>query len=310
MNKITIIGAGNVGAFCAQRLAERDYADIALLDIIEGLPQGKALDILQSGPVGHFNARVTGTNSYEETAGSDIVIVTSGSARKPGMTRDDLLKINTSIVSEVIGGIARYSPGAIIIMVTNPVEAMTHLALQISHFPRSRVLGLSGVLDGARLASFIAAELKVPVESVYPCVLGQHGESMVILPRLTTVNGRPLSEVMPAGAVKRLTERTIGGGAEIVRLLKTGSAFYAPSAAVARMVDAILLDKKETLHCSACLDGEYGISDTVLTVPVRLGRGGVEQIVELELTTEELAQLLSSAKAVQELISSMRRLSG
>ena len=300
--KISIVGAGNVGASCAQRLAERDYADIVLLDIIDGLPQGKALDILESAPILNFNSRLIGTNSYSETANSNVVIITSGSPRKPGMTRDELLRTNMGIITEVTRNIVNHSPNCIIIMVTNPVEAMTYLALHISQFSRNRVLGLSGVLDGARLGSFIAAELNVPVESISACVLGQHGENMVIIPRLSTVNGTPITELLPQETIDKLVQRTIGGGAEIVGLLKTGSAFYAPSAAVAQMVGAIILNKEEILPCATCLDGEYGIKDTVITVPVKLGRNGIEQLIELELTEEEKAALVKSAEAVRQLI--------
>ena len=300
--KISIVGAGNVGASCAQRLAERDYADIVLLDIIDGLPQGKALDILESAPILNFNSRLIGTNSYSETANSNVVIITSGSPRKPGMTRNELLRTNINIITEVTRNIVNHSPNCIIIMVTNPVEAMTYLALHISQFSRNRVLGLSGVLDGARLGSFIAAELNVPVESISACVLGQHGENMVIIPRLSTVNGTPITELLPQETIDKLVQRTIGGGAEIVGLLKTGSAFYAPSAAVAQMVGAIILNKEEILPCATCLDGEYGIKDTVITVPVKLGRNGIEQIIELELTEEEKAALVKSAEAVRQLI--------
>ena len=276
------------------------------MDVIDGLPQGKALDILESAPILNFNSRIIGTNSYQETADSDVVIITSGSPRKPGMTRDELLQINMNIVTEVTRDIVKHSPNCIIIMVTNPVEAMTYSALHTSHFPRNRVLGLSGVLDGARLESFIAAELKVSVEGVSTCVLGQHGENMVIIPRLSTVNGTPITKLMSQETIGKLIQRTIGGGAEIVKLLKTGSAFYAPSAAVAHVVDAIILDRKETLPCAAYLDGEYGIEDTVLTVPVKLGRNGIGEIIELELTDEEKAQLASSAEAVRELVEIMK----
>ncbi len=295
-----------MGATCAQRLAERNYADIVLVDIIEGLPQGKALDMYESAPICGFNSRITGTNSYEETTGSDVVIITSGSARKPGMTRDDLLRINMNIVSSVTANVVKHSPDCTIIVVTNPVEAMTYLAMHVSRFPKNRVLGLSGVLDGARLSSFIALELKARVESISTCVLGQHGENMLVIPRLCTVSGKPLTSLLPREAVDRLVQRTIGGGAEIVKLLKTGSAFYAPSAAVVRMVDAIILDKKETLACSVYLNGEYGIKDTILTVPVKLGKKGIEKIVELDLTAEEKTQLAGSARAVQELIAAMK----
>ncbi len=276
------------------------------MDIVDGLPQGKALDISESAPILDFNSRIVGTNSYEETANSDVVIITSGSARKPGMTRDELLRINANIITEATRDIVSHSPDCIIIVVTNPIEAMTHLALHISRFPRNRVLGVSGVLDGARLSSFIAAELKAPVGDIATCVLGQHGENMVIIPRLTTVKGTPITELLPKETIDRLVHRTICGGAEILKLLKTGSAFYAPSAAVARMVDAIILDKKEVLPCAIYLDGEYVIEDTVITVPAKLSRNGIEQIIEMELTDEEKAQLVKSAGAVQELVKAMK----
>lgn len=304
-DKITIIGAGNVGATCAQRIAERDYADIVLLDIIEGLPQGKALDIIESAPMVGFDSHILGTNHYEETADSDVVVITSGISRKPGMTRDELLETNMNIVAEVTRQEVSYSPGCIIIMVTNPVDAMTYLALKASRFPRNRVLGLSGVLDGGRLSTFIAAELNVSPADVSACVLGEHGKSMVVIPRLCTVGGVPITSLLSQDTIDRLVARTIGGGAEIVGLLKTGSAFYAPSAAVARMVDAVILDKKEVLPCAAYLDGEYGIKDTVITVPVKLGRGGVEQIIELELTPDEKQALINSAEAIKQLVKSM-----
>jgi malate dehydrogenase len=304
--KITIIGAGNVGSACAQRLAERNIADIALVDIVEGLSQGKALDILQSAPVLGFSSRVIGTNGYEETAGSDVVVITSGSARKPSMSRDDLLLTNMVIVKEVTGKVVAQSPDCIIIVATNPVDAMVRLALHVSEFPRERVIGLSGVLDAARLSTFVAAELGVPVGDVDACVIGEHGKNMVVLPRLTTVNGVPITELLPAEAVGRLVERTVGGGAEIVGLLKTSSAFYAPSAAIAEIVESILLDKKRTLCCAVSLNGEYGLRDTVISVPVKLGRGGIEGVVELELTSDERQALANSAKAVQELIGVMQ----
>ena len=305
-NKISIIGAGNVGASCAQRMAERGYADIVLLDIIKGLPQGKALDILESAPICGFDTRITGTNNYQETADSDVVVVTSGSARKPGMSRDELLQANMNIASEVIRNVVNYSPNCIITMVANPVDAMTHLAINISQFPRNRVLGLSGVLDTSRFRSFIAAELDVSVKDVFACILGQHGEAMVVLPRLSTVRGVPITELLPQQTINKMVERTIKGGAEIVGLLKTGSAFYAPSAAVAQIVEAIILDKKQILPCAAYLDGEYGIQDTVITIPVKLGRNGIEQIIELELTAEEKTALVKSAEAVQQLVKTMK----
>jgi malate dehydrogenase len=294
-----------VGASCAQRIAERGYADIVLVDIIEGLPQGKALDILESAPILSFDSHIVGTNSYEETANSDVVIITSGIGRKPGMTRDELLLTNMNIVTEVTRNIARYSPNCIIIVVTNPVDAMTYLALHISQFPKSRVFGLSGVLDAARLSTFIATELGVSVEDVSACVLGEHGKNMVVIPRLSTVSGVPITKLLPQETIDRLVERTIRGGAQIVELLKTGSAFYAPSAAVAQMVDAIILDEKKILSCATRLEGEYGIRGTVIGVPVKLGRNGIEQVVELELTTEEKQALAKAAEAVKKLVDTM-----
>jgi len=300
--KISVIGAGNVGASLAQRLVEKGYADVVLLDIIDGLPQGKALDILESAPIIGFNSSIIGTNDYQDTANSDLVVITSGTGRKPGMTRDELLKTNARIVSEVTGNIARYSPDCIIIMVTNPVDAMTYLALKVSGFAPNRVIGLSGVLDSARLSSFIAAEVKVPATEVSSFVLGEHGQNMVIIPRLATVKGEPITQLLSEKVISRLVERTVKGGAEIVSLLKTGSAFYAPSAAAAQMVEVIILDKKEILPCATYLQGEYGIEDVVIGVPVKLGRGGIEEIIELELTSEEKEALKNSAKAVKRLI--------
>lgn len=306
LNKISIIGAGNVGASCAQRIAERGYADIVLVDIVPGLPQGKALDILESAPILNFNSHLIGTNSYQETANSDVVIITSGLGRKPGMTRDELLLTNMHIITEVTRNVVNYSPNCIIIMVTNPVDAMTYLALKTSGFPPNRVFGLSGALDTARLRSFIAAELNVSVADVFACVLGEHGKNMVIIPRLCTVSGIPITRILPQKTIDRLVERTIKGGAEIIDLLKTGGAFYAPSAAVAQMVEAITLDKKQVLPCAAYLQGEYGIKDAVIGVPVKLGKTGIEEIVELELIDEEKTALASSAKAVQELVKTMK----
>jgi malate dehydrogenase len=304
--KITIIGAGNVGASCAQRFVEKGSADIVLLDIVEGLPQGKALDILESATILSFDSKITGTNKYEDTADSDLVIITSGIARKPGMTRDDLLLTNMKIVGEVTRNVAKFSPNCVIIVATNPVDVMVHLAVHESKFPRSRVLGLSGVLDGSRLATFIAAELQVSIQDISTCVLGEHGKSMVIIPRLTTVKGVPLTKLLPEDTIKKLVQRAIDGGAEIVALLKTGSAFYAPSAAIVQMAESVLLDKKRIMSCSARLDGEYGIKNATLGVTVKLGKNGIEQIIELELTLEEKAALASSAKAVQESIAVMK----
>jgi malate dehydrogenase len=294
-----------VGAACAQRIAEKSYADIVLVDIVPGLAEGKALDILQSAPIIHFDSHITGTTSYEETADSDVVIITSGFSRKPGMTRDELLLANMKIVGEVTSNVVKYSPECVIIMVANPVDAMTYLAIKTSKFPRNRVVGLSGVLDAGRLSSFIAAELKVSPASVSACILGEHGKNMLVIPRLTTVKGKPVTKLLPQETIDKLVERTIKGGAEIVGLLKTGSAFYAPSAAAARMAEAIVRDKKEILLCAAYLEGEYGIKDTVIGVPVRLGRKGVEEIVELKLTAEEKQALNKSAEGVRELIQKM-----
>ena len=298
--KVSVIGAGNVGATCAQRIFEQGCADVIMVDIVEGLPQGKALDISQSAPVLGIDAGITGSNGYEATAGSDVIIVTSGLGRKPGMSRDELLQINLDIVREVTRQVAANSPDGVIIMVTNPVDVMTRLAIEVSGFPRERVFGLSGVLDGGgRLASFIAAELRVSVRNVHTCVMGEHGQNMVVIPRLCTVNGTPLTELLPPEKIATLAQRTVGGGAEIVELLKTGSAFYAPSAAAAHMAEAVLLDKKEVLTCATFLQGEYGIKDAVIGVPVKLGAGGIEEIIELKLTPEETKRLAASAAAVR-----------
>jgi malate dehydrogenase len=275
------------------------------VDIVPGLAQGKALDILQSAPVVNFDTSVSGADSYQQTAASEVVIITAGFSRKPGMTRDELCLANMKVITDTIHNVVSHSPECVIIMVTNPVDAMTYLALKTSHFPRNRVVGLSGVLDGARLNSFIAAELKVSPASVSACILGEHGKHMLVIPRLTTVKGKPLTELLPKDTIDKLVQRTVMGGDEIVSLLKTGSAFYAPSAAAARMAEAIVLDKKETLLCAAHLDGEYGMKDTVISVPMKLGKKGIEKIIELELTEEEKQELAKSAKAVQELIKTM-----
>ena len=305
--KVSIIGAGSVGATCAQRIAERGYADIVLVDIIEGLPQGKSLDMLESMPVFGCDRHIIGTNSYQETANSDVVVITSGIPRKPGMTREKLMQTNADIITGVTHNVVSHSPDCIIIIVTNPLDAMTYLALHASHFPRNRVMGLSGALDTARLRSFVAAELNVSVKDVFACTLGQHGEKMVILPRLCTVCGIPITKLLPQEIVNRITERTLKAGAEIVGLLQTGSAFYAPSAGVTQMVEAIILDKKQILPCATFLDGEYGIKDTVISVPVKLGKNGIEQIIELELTAGEKSALADSAQAVRELVEGMKR---
>jgi len=305
-NKVSVIGAGNVGATLAQRIAEKGYADVVLVDIIDGLPQGKGLDILQAGPITGSDARVIGTNSYEETANSDIVVITSGAPRKPGMHRHDMILTNMNIVKPVAEQVVKYSPKCIIIMVANPLDAMTQLALHVSKFPRNRVVGQSGILDTSRFRTFVAQELSVSVEDVYACVLGGHGDTMVPIPRLSTVGGIPITELLSQETVNKIVARTVKGGGEIVALLKTGSAFYAPSAATARMIECILLDKKSILPCAAYLEGEYGIRDAVVGVPVKLGKDGIEQIIELKLTPEESAALKKSAEAVRELVKIMK----
>jgi malate dehydrogenase len=300
-SKISVVGAGNVGATLAQRVAEKGYADVVMVDIVDGLPQGKGLDMLQTGPITRSDAYVMGTNSYEETADSDVVVITSGVPRKPGMSRDDLVLTNMNIVKSVTEEVVKYSPHCIIILVANPLDAMTQLALHVSKFPRNRVFGQSGILDGARYRTFLAQELDVSVEDVYACILGGHGDTMVAIPRMTTVGGVPITELLPQQTIDKIVERTVKGGGEIVALLKTGSAFYAPAAATAQMVDAILLDKKRILPCATYLDGEYGIKGVVVGVPAKLGKNGIEQIIELKLTDEESAALKRSAEAVREL---------
>jgi malate dehydrogenase len=301
-SKVTVVGAGNVGGTTAQRLAERNYADVVLVDIVEGLPQGKALDILESGPVIGFDSNVIGTNGYEESAGSEIVVITSGSPRKPGMSRDDLLRTNQNIVQSVTEEVVKHSPEAILVMVANPLDAMCHVAFEVSGFPRERVVGMAGVLDTARYRTFIAQELEVSVRDVFALVLGGHGDTMVPLPSMATVGGVAITELLPEDRVEDIVERTRNGGAEIVRLLQSGSAFYAPSAAVIEMIDSILLDQKRILPCAAYLQGEYGIDDLFVGVPVKLGTSGVEEIVELDLRENELQDLRSSAGAVRELV--------
>lgn len=305
-SKVSVIGAGNVGATCAFRIAERGYADIVLLDIVEGLPQGKGLDMLEATPIIESDVSIVGTNDYKDTAGSDVVVITSGVARKPGMSRDDLVLTNMKIVREVTEEVVRHSPDCIIIVVANPLDAMTQLALHVSRFPRNRVIGQSGILDGARFSTFIAQELDVSVKSVSTCVLGGHGDAMVPVTRLCTVGGIPISKLMSEDRVAALVERTVKGGGEIVALLKTGSAYYAPAVASAQMVEAVLLDKKEILPCAAYLEGEYGINGVVVGVPVKLGRNGMEQVVEMELTPEEHAALKKSVDSVLELIKVMQ----
>jgi malate dehydrogenase len=305
-NKITVVGAGNVGATCAHRLAERGYADVVLVDIIEGMPQGKALDLLESGPVVGFDSNVIGTNGYEETAGSDIAVITSGVPRKPGMSRDDLVLTNMKIVKNVTEELIKHSPNCIIIVVANPLDAMAQLALKISKFPRNRVVGMSGILDTARFRTFLAMELDVSVDDVAAYVLGGHGDTMIPLTRMATVGGVPISEMLPKDTIDKIVERTVKGGAEIVSLLKTGSAFYAPSAGVVQMIDSIVLDKKRILPCAVCLQGEYGINGIFVGVPAKLGKNGIEKVIEIKLTPDEEAALKKSAAAVQELIDIMK----
>jgi malate dehydrogenase len=301
-SKVTVVGAGNVGGTTAQRLAERNYADVVLVDIVEGLPQGKALDILESGPVLGFDSNVIGTNSYEETAGSDVVVITSGSPRKPGMSRDDLLKTNQNIVGSVTEEVVKHSPEAILVMVANPLDAMCHVAMETSGFPRERVVGMAGILDTARYRTFIAEELGVSVRDVFALVLGGHGDTMVPLPSMATVGGVSITDLMPKDRVDAIVDRARNGGAEIVGLLQSGSAFYAPSAAAVEMVDAILQDQKRILPCAAYLQGEYGLNDLFVGVPVKLGAKGIEEVVELDLADSERSALEKSADSVRELV--------
>jgi malate dehydrogenase len=304
-SKITVVGAGFVGSTLVQRLAERDYADVVMFDIIPNMPQGKALDMLQAGPVIGYDSLVTGTNDYADTANSDLVVITSGFPRKPGMTRDDLVKKNQEIVSQVTREVVRHSPNCIIIMVTNPLDAMAQLAYHVSGFPRNRVIGMAGVLDTARFRTFIAQELDVSVRDVQAYVLGGHGDTMVPLARMCTVAGVPISQLIPAERIEQIVQRTRDGGAEIVKLLGTGSAYFAPSASVLQMVDSILLDKKMIMPCAVYLQGEYGINDLFVGVPVKLGANGMEEVVEIELSGEEQELLQKSASAVKELIEVM-----
>jgi malate dehydrogenase len=298
--KITVIGAGNVGATAAQRIAEKELAnEVVLVDIVEGVPQGKGLDMYESAPVEGFDTMVTGTNSYEATAGSDIVVITAGIPRKPGMSRDDLLNTNAGIIKSVTEQAVKQSPNTILIVVSNPLDVMVHVAQKISGFPRNRVIGMAGVLDTARFRSFIAMELKVSVEDITSLILGGHGDSMVPLARYTSVAGIPLTELMSQDKIDAIVKRAQNGGIEIVNFLKTGSAFYAPSSAAVQMVESIVKDKKRILPCAVMLNGEYGIKDTVVGVPVKLGRTGMEQILEIKLTPEENAALKKSADEVK-----------
>ena len=306
--KITVVGAGNVGATTAQRLAERDYADVVLVDIVEGMPQGKALDLNQAGPVVGYEPSVIGSNGYEETSGSDIVVITSGLPRKPGMSRDDLLAANREIVEGVTREVSERSPDCIIICVTNPLDAMCHVSLDTSGFPRQRVVGMAGILDSARFRTFLAWELGVSARDVTGFVLGGHGDTMVPITSYTNVAGVPVSQRIDAGRLEEIVQRTRDGGAEVVKLLKSGSAFYAPSAAVVEMIDSILYDQKRVLPCAALCQGEYGIDNLFVGVPVKLGKDGVEEILEIDLSDDERADLHRSADAVRELVDAMAAL--
>jgi malate dehydrogenase len=304
--KVSVVGAGNVGAAVAQYTVEKELGDVVLVDVIEGLPQGKALDLAQAGAVHRYDSVLVGSNSYDETVGSDIVVITAGLARKPGMTRDDLLFKNAEIVGSVVEQVATRSKNAILILVTNPLDAMVQLAWKKSGFPAQRVIGMAGILDSARFRTFIARELDVSVENVTAFVLGGHGDTMVVLPRYSTVAGIPITDLLPPDRIEALVKRTRDGGAEIVALLKAGSAYYAPAASTVEMVEAILKDKKKILPCAAYLNGQYGIKGLYVGVPVKLGRKGVEQVIEIKLTSEEQAAFAKSAAAVRELVDTLK----
>lgn len=304
--KVTVVGVGMVGGTVAQLLAQRDYVDVVMIDIVEGMPQGKALDLMQTGPVMGYDSYLVGSNSYEDAADSDVVVITSGIPRKPGMSRDDLLKTNQGIIRSVVSEIVKVAPDSILVVVSNPLDAMCHVAYEASGFPRERVIGQAGVLDSARFRTFIAAELDVSVQDVTAFVLGGHGDTMVPLSRYSTVAGIPLPELMSAEKIQELETRTANGGAEVVSLLKTGSAYYAPAASTVEMVESILLDKKRILASSVLLQGEYGIEDLFVGVPVKLGRNGVEAIMQINLKDDEAAALRKSADAVQSLVDTMQ----
>ncbi len=297
--KVTVVGAGNVGATLVQRIAEARLADVVMVDVAEGVPQGKALDLMESGPIMGYDWKITGSNGYDETAGSDVIVITAGLARKPGMSRDDLLAANVGIVKQVAAETGRRSPKAVMIVVTNPMDVMAHVAMKATGFPRERVFGMGGVLDSARFRTFIAMELGVSVENTHAFVLGGHGDTMVPLPRYSTVAGIPITELMSADQIKSLVERTRNGGAEIVALLKTGSAYYAPAAATLEMVEAVLQDRKKILPCSVQLNGEFGVTGTFAGVPAKLGAGGAEQVIEIKLSTDEKAGFMKSVDAVR-----------
>ncbi len=299
--KVTVVGAGNVGATAAQRLAEKELCDVVLVDIIEGVPQGKSLDLTEAAPIEKHDAHLTGTNDYDASAGSDIVIITAGIPRKPGMSRDDLISTNAGIMKNVTKAVSRKSPDAVLIIVSNPLDAMCHVAYETSGFPKNRVMGMAGVLDSARFRAFISMELNVSVENTHAFVLGGHGDTMVPLPRYSTVAGIPITELMAQDRIDALVDRTANGGAEIVSLLKTGSAYYAPASAAVEMAESILKDKKKILPCAAYLDGEYGLKGLFIGVPVKLGTNGIEEVIEISLTDDEKAALQKSADAVAEL---------
>jgi malate dehydrogenase len=304
--KVTVVGAGNVGANCALRIADKELADVVLVDVVEGVPQGKGLDLLQSGPVQGYDVMITGANDYGPTANSDIAIITAGFPRKPGMSRDDLLLANYEVIKTATEQVAKHSPDCILIVVTNPLDAMAQAAYWISKFPKNRVVGMAGVLDSARFRTFIAAELQVSVENVTAVVMGGHGDTMVPLVRLSGVSGIPLTELMDQATIDGIVKRTANGGAEIVKYLKTGSAYYAPSAAAVEMAESILKDKKKVLPCAALLEGEYGINGLFVGVPVKLGAGGIEKIYQIKLTADEQAKLQKSADSVQELVNVLK----
>ena len=300
--KVTVVGAGNVGATAAQRIIEKDLADVVLVDVIEGVPQGKGLDMLQSGAVEGFDMKIVGSNGYEETAGSDLAIITAGLARKPGMSRDDLLRKNEEIVSDCMAKLTRFSRDLTVIVVTNPLDAMCEVARRVGKIPKNKIIGMAGILDSSRMRAFISMEMNVSMQNIHTTVLGGHGDTMVPLPRYSTVAGVPITELLSPERVEAIVKRTAGGGAEIVNFLKTGSAYYAPSAAAVEMVDAIFNDRRKILPCAVYLEGEYGIKGLFVGVPVILGKNGIEKILELKLTAEESAALHKSAESVRELV--------
>jgi len=300
--KVSVIGAGHVGEVTAFKIAEKELADVVLLDVIEDMPIGKGLDMLEGGPVGKYDSKIIGTNSYEDTANSDIVVITAGKPRKPGMSRDELVESNFNIVKPVTESVIKHSPNAILIVVSNPLDAMAYTAYKVSGFPKKRVVGMAGILDTTRFRSFIAMELNVSVENTQALVLGGHGDTMVPIIRYTTISGIPLSHFLPQERIESIVDRTRKGGGEIVKYLKTGSAYYAPALAVTEMVESIIKDKKKILPCAAYLEGEYGINDLYFGVPVKLGTNGVEEIIEIELTNEEKEAIKNSEQAVRSVI--------